>query len=177
MKRVNQKEEYFDSNHTGVFQTYIHPGFLYRFLYGNLKKMDKEFAANENCIGCATCQKVCPINNITMEENKPVWNKNNRCQVCLAYHDWCPKEAIVHPSTKAGVKRYHNPNVTVKKLSALGQKYKVEVWTLNRVPRLTLNKLKKTSKNALKIIFGYPLLIEAPYLWLTLVKEKHDFHR
>ena len=116
VKRVNRKEEHFDNNNTSLFQTYIHPGILYKFLYGSLKKMDKDFTTNKNCIGCSTCQKVCPANNITMKDNKPVWNKNNRCQVCLACHDWCPKEAILHPSTKAGIKRYHNPNITVKRI-------------------------------------------------------------
>lgn len=116
VKIVNRKEEHFDHNNTSLFQTYIHPGILYSFLYGSLQKMDKDFTANEDCIGCSTCQKVCPTNNITMKDNKPVWKKNNKCQVCLACHDWCPKEAILHPSTKAGVKRYHNPNITVKRI-------------------------------------------------------------
>jgi len=49
-----------------------------------------------------------------MKENKLVWNINGRCQVCCACHDWCPKEAIQHSSTTAGIKRYHNPNILVK---------------------------------------------------------------
>ena len=113
VKIVNGKEEHFDSNNTSLFNTYIY-GILFKFLYGTMKKMDKDFITDENCNGCSICQKVCPINNITMKDNKPVWNKNDRCQVCLACHDWCPKESIQHSSTKAGIKRYHNPNIEVK---------------------------------------------------------------
>ncbi len=116
VKKVACKDEYIDGNHTNLFQTYIYPGLLYKLLYGSLKKMDKDFTVNENCAGCSTCRKVCPVNNITMKNNRPVWNKNNRCQVCLACHDWCPKAAILHPSTKDKVKRYHNPNITVKNI-------------------------------------------------------------
>ncbi|MCP4134757.1 MAG: hypothetical protein GY754_27530 [bacterium] len=114
VKIVNGQEEHFDSNNTSLFQTYIYPGIIMRLLYGSMKKMDKDFTTDENCNGCAICRKVCPANNITMKDNKPVWNNNNQCQVCLACHDWCPKESILHPSTKAGIKRYHNPTIAVK---------------------------------------------------------------
>jgi flavodoxin/Pyruvate/2-oxoacid:ferredoxin oxidoreductase delta subunit len=114
VKIVNLKEEHFDSNNTSLFKTYIYPRILYKYLYGNMKTMDKDFSTDENCKGCSICQKVCPVNNITMKDRKPVWNKNNRCQVCCACHDWCPKESIQHSATKAGIKRYHNPNIAIK---------------------------------------------------------------
>ncbi len=114
VKIVNGREEHFDSNNSSQFKAYIHPGLLHKFLYSGMKKMDKDFVTDENCSGCSTCEKVCPVNNISMKDNKPVWNKDGRCQVCCACHDWCPKEAIQHSSTKDGVKRYHNPNVDIK---------------------------------------------------------------
>ncbi len=114
VKKVNLKEEHFDSNNTSRFKTYIYPGILYKYLYGNMKTMDKGFFVDKNCTGCSICQKVCPVNNISMKDNKPVWNVNNRCQVCCACHDWCPKGSIQHSSTKSGIKRYHNPNIAIK---------------------------------------------------------------
>ena len=114
VKIVNLKEEHFDSNNTSLFKTYIHPGILCKFLYGNMKTMDKDFFTDENCKGCSICQKVCPVNNITMKDNKPVWNNDNRCQACLACYNWCPNEAIQHVSVNAQCKRYHNPNIRVK---------------------------------------------------------------
>lgn len=49
-----------------------------------------------------------------MKGNKPVWNKNESYQACLACHDWCPNASIQHSSTTSGIIRYHNPNIQVK---------------------------------------------------------------
>ncbi len=115
VKIVNKKGEHFDKNTLGLFQTYIHPGLLFKFIiYPDLKTMDKDFTVDQNCIGCSTCQKTCPVNNITMKDDKPVWNVNNQCQTCLACYNWCPERAISHPSVNAEMKRYHNPNIKIK---------------------------------------------------------------
>lgn len=52
----------------------------------------KDFYATGDCIGCGLCAKVCPLNNITMAENKPVWKKD--CIHCMACINKCPKHAI-----------------------------------------------------------------------------------
>ncbi len=120
MKVVNEKKEHFDGRNVSnrsisLFQTYIYPGLLFKFfVYPSLKTMDKDFTVDQNCIGCSTCQKICPVNNITMKDDKPVWNVNNQCQTCLACYNWCPEKAISHPSVNAEMKRYHNPNIKVK---------------------------------------------------------------
>ncbi len=113
-KTVNGKGGHFDSNTSGFYHTYVHPGILSKYFYPKIKQMDKDFTTDEKCNGCSTCQKVCPVNNITMKDNGPVWNLNNRCQACLACYNWCPKESIKHVSVKSECKRYHNPNITVK---------------------------------------------------------------
>lgn len=113
---VNRKAGHFDSNTSGLYHTYVHPGILCKFIYSDIHKMDKNFTTDENCTGCSTCQKVCPVNNITMKNNKPAWNMENKCQACLACHDWCPKGCIKHSSTKAGIKRYRNPNIAVNEI-------------------------------------------------------------
>jgi len=69
---------------------------------------DKSVYADEKCIGCATCAKVCPIQNIKMVENKPVWQ--HHCEMCLACAEWCPKKAIHHCWRVEG-KDYHHPEV------------------------------------------------------------------
>ena len=71
---------------------------------------DKSIYADEKCNGCATCAKVCPVQNIKMIENKPVWQ--HHCEMCLACAEWCPAKAIHHWSRADGVE-YHHPDVNV----------------------------------------------------------------
>lgn len=109
---VNAGKEHFDVSNTSFFEANIHPGILYKMGYQRINIMDKNFTADEKCDGCSICQKVCPVNNITLEDGKPLWN--NRCQQCYACLQWCPQESIQAGKKTVGVKRYHNPDVKVK---------------------------------------------------------------
>ena len=53
---------------------------------------DASFQANENCTGCGTCVRVCPVNNIEIVDGKPVWL--HHCENCYACYAWCPKNAV-----------------------------------------------------------------------------------
>jgi Dissimilatory sulfite reductase (desulfoviridin), alpha and beta subunits len=44
------------------------------------------------CIGCGKCEKLCPMNNITIVERKAV--SGDRCTMCYRCINKCPKEAI-----------------------------------------------------------------------------------
>ena len=70
--------------------------------------MDNSFELNEKCSGCGVCVRICPVSNIHMVEEKPVWQ--HHCEFCLACLHWCPQEAI---NTQAfdGLVRYHHPDV------------------------------------------------------------------
>ncbi len=46
---------------------------------------------SEKCIKCELCVKLCPVENIKMEEY-PVWGDN--CQFCLRCFSFCPVQAI-----------------------------------------------------------------------------------
>ena len=52
----------------------------------------KKFRATEKCVACGLCEKVCPLNNITLTNGRPVWGKN--CTHCMACISRCPKRAI-----------------------------------------------------------------------------------
>ena len=56
------------------------------------------------CISCGKCVNVCPLNNIHMENGKPVWN--NECTHCMACICRCPKEAIEYGEHSKGLPRY-----------------------------------------------------------------------
>lgn len=72
---------------------------------------DSSFYSDQKCSGCGTCVKVCPVNNIVLANNKPVWKHN--CETCFACFQWCPKEAI-HGDIVEYEKRYHLPGVKLK---------------------------------------------------------------
>ncbi|PIU25867.1 MAG: hypothetical protein COZ07_10650 [Candidatus Infernicultor aquiphilus] len=35
--------------------------------------VDRSFQYDEKCNGCGICTRICPVNNIKMVENRPVW--------------------------------------------------------------------------------------------------------
>lgn len=52
----------------------------------------KDFFSKESCIGCGKCEKLCPLNNISLKDKKPVWGKE--CTHCMACISNCPVRAI-----------------------------------------------------------------------------------
>jgi Na+-translocating ferredoxin:NAD+ oxidoreductase RNF subunit RnfB len=67
------------------------------------------FQINDRCSGCATCSKVCPVHNISMVSDRPVWGDN--CLSCFACIQWCPCEAIQLGTGKIKVDHYHHPEI------------------------------------------------------------------
>ena len=73
-----------------------------------------KFQVSDACIGCGQCEKLCPRNNIRMENGRPVIGTN--CIQCLGCLQFCPKEAIHMGGVTVKRERYHNPNVTANEL-------------------------------------------------------------
>lgn len=70
--------------------------------------------AEETCIGCGTCVKVCPMENIRIENGKALIGDN--CATCLSCFHWCPVKAI-WMSKQEGIERrpvYCHPEVVVE---------------------------------------------------------------
>jgi ferredoxin len=79
---------------------------------------DRSFRTNENCIGCGTCARVCPVNNIKMVDGKPVWL--HHCETCYACYAWCPNVAVCGDIV-AYNDWYHHPEVKLSEmLSGVG---------------------------------------------------------
>jgi ferredoxin/flavodoxin len=67
------------------------------------------FTASKDCNGCGICERICPLNNVEMIEDRPVWSDN--CAGCFACLNWCPKEAISLGGFDANIRNYHHPDV------------------------------------------------------------------
>ncbi len=52
----------------------------------------KGFKVNDKCVGCGKCVDSCSLNNICLENGKPVWS--NKCTHCMACILSCPEKAI-----------------------------------------------------------------------------------
>jgi ferredoxin len=81
----------------------------------SIQLMDSGFQLNESCNGCGTCVRVCPVDNIIMNNNRPVWQ--HHCEQCFACLQWCPKEAIQFGKKTSSEKRYHHPEVNLSDMS------------------------------------------------------------
>lgn len=75
----------------------------------------KKFAANEACIGCGTCVKICPRGNIRLEDGRPVFGP--LCIGCLSCVQYCPKQAINIGRITEKRERFPNPNVSAEELA------------------------------------------------------------
>lgn len=64
----------------------------------------KAFYATDACVACGKCEKACPLNNIRLEDGKPVWG--GRCTHCMACICGCPTEAIEYGKHSHGKPRY-----------------------------------------------------------------------
>ena len=75
----------------------------------------KNFKANDNCIGCGSCVKICPRNNIQLVGGKPSFGKN--CIGCLSCVQYCPKQAINVGKVTEKRERFPNPTVSAADLT------------------------------------------------------------
>ena len=63
------------------------------------------FTAGDACTGCGQCARLCPMNNITIQNGKPAWGSDcTHCMACICY---CPTEAIEYGKKSLGKPRYH----------------------------------------------------------------------
>lgn len=65
----------------------------------------KGFYATDKCNGCGKCAERCPLNNISLENGKPVWGNN--CTHCMACIGGCPTQAIEYGKKTIGRQRYY----------------------------------------------------------------------
>lgn len=86
-----------DKLNSGIVNDIFYPVFVHA----------KKFYTTDTCISCGKCVNVCPLNNIRLENQKPVWGKN--CTHCMACICRCPREAIEYGEHSKGLTRYTSP--------------------------------------------------------------------
>ena len=79
------------------------------------RKKGQTLKANDNCIMCGTCAKVCPTGNIRYAGKAVVFS--DKCISCCACVQYCPQEAINFGKITEKRERYHNVNITVDDLN------------------------------------------------------------
>lgn len=74
--------------------------FFYKFCIA-----DKKFYTTDKCIACGKCVKGCMLNNISLENGRPVWHGS--CTHCMACIGACPTAAIEYGRHSIGLRRYY----------------------------------------------------------------------
>jgi ferredoxin/flavodoxin len=82
-----------------------------------IHRNDTSYWVDEKCNGCGVCSKVCPVVNIQMAENRPVWL--HQCENCLACYNWCPSRAVQGGVASKGY-YYRHPDIKIAEI--MGQR-------------------------------------------------------
>lgn len=87
-------------------------------IYG--EAIDNYIEVRESCTQCGVCSKVCPVNNITMDDDSGKIKLSDACFMCFACVHHCPSNAI-HVKGEVSDARYINSHVTLKDIIASNQ--------------------------------------------------------
>ena len=85
-------------------KTFLKSNILKPLFYG-LLITDRKFHVSDAGIGCGICAKNCPLQNITIENDRPKWN--GHCTNCMSCYHRCPKNAINFGIATQGKGQYH----------------------------------------------------------------------
>jgi ferredoxin len=84
---------------------------LYRTITATYPRKGRRFHADDTCVGCGQCAKLCPAGNITLQNAQPVFGA--KCEQCVACIQYCPRQAIQFANKTQSRGRYHHPGVTL----------------------------------------------------------------
>lgn len=70
----------------GIKSGLVNFGFS-KFMIANIK-----FTVNGSCTGCGECERLCPVNNISMDNGKPIFS--DKCMSCYSCIHRCKNKAI-----------------------------------------------------------------------------------
>lgn len=102
----SKKECRIEKSHTVIDRVFSN--YFYKHI-NEFHEADQYYTVDDNCTGCGLCAKRCPVNNITMIDDKPNWN--HHCELCVACIQSCPNKAIDYKGKTKKREQYLNPNV------------------------------------------------------------------
>ncbi|MGL9730092.1 hypothetical protein IGI44_003509 [Enterococcus sp. DIV0756] len=89
--------------------------YAFHWLYLNHRvDKDENFLVTKTCTGCGTCSKICPLNNIVLENGTPSFR--GHCDVCVACMQWCPQKAIHGNKRVKNRTQFHNPDIRLSEM-------------------------------------------------------------
>ncbi len=112
---LNLRKEFVDNKKYLDFKLLRMFPSLIRFMWRvSTKGMDSlSLCANEECDSCGICEKVCPVHNVSLDDDKtPVWS--DECAGCFGCLHWCPRHAVTLGGFNANIQAYHHPDIGLK---------------------------------------------------------------
>lgn len=94
-------------HHRETPATLLKSGNAMHAFYSRAIVSDRNYVVSSSCVGCSTCEGVCPIRNIHMVDGRPTFGGN--CCACYACIQHCPREAIEIKGRSEGHGRYVCP--------------------------------------------------------------------
>lgn len=95
-------------------QRIINTGLVNHIAFAAFPLLDIPFKVDHKCVSCGLCEKICPVNNISLKNGKPTWH--HKCEQCFRCINCCPKESIQYLNATSGKVRYKNPYVNMKEV-------------------------------------------------------------
>jgi len=72
------------------------------------------YRVSADCNGCGTCEKVCPVSAIVMQDKRPAFS--GKCEHCQGCINICPRRAIHFGRVNSNTPVYHHPEISVDDL-------------------------------------------------------------
>ena len=102
------------------------------------KYADNPFTVSDECISCGLCSRVCPCNNLAIENGRPVFM--HHCANCMACVVNCPKRAIGYEITSQDSKLLEASNSKTPLVKIMGLPKRRKLY---RNPYITSSDLTK----------------------------------